>query len=825
MSNKQLKRKDKIKSSVSSKKLDEGIPLINKLQILGFFIALIGVLIALSIISYSDIDQSRLENFKILDIFKTESKASAFNTENWLGVAGVIISNFLIKNSFGYFSIIIPGLIVLYGIILLRKKNLLDSIQMSIYLLSFMVLSSAFFGLLKFNIGKENISHTLSGNTGDYLSSILYHLIGSFAGYILLTLLIIFVGFLIINRDIFTSLAKISGFLSGLKEKYKETVAERELKKTQKQENEENFVPLKNKSKKETLTEEEPLLKDTKINRPLEDSLIAAETSKISKKELIIEQPEVKLEDNFEFKPVKQKEKTISRKQDLDTLNDINVPAVEVLNEYKLPSLELLDEPLKEELEVISDVELNENGKLLQAKLLLFGVKIKSVFATPGPVVTLYELIPEEDVKLSKIESLQDDIALAMKAKGIRMIIPIPGKGTVGIEIPNHNPKMVKIKGVIGSKKFIDSGNQLPIALGKTIAGEVYIDDLAKMPHLLIAGSTGSGKSVGINTIIASLLYKMHPSDLKFILIDPKKIELNLYSKLKNHYLAVSKDFKESIVTTPQNSVSILKSLELEMEKRYERLAHATVRNIYDYNKKFSNGLTKDDEIVKHTKMPYLVVIIDELADLMITAAREVEEPIARLAQLSRAVGIHLVLATQRPSVDVITGVIKANFSARIAYLVNSKVDSRTILDMNGADQLLGLGDMLYLPPGVPKPVRIQNPFISAEEVEKLTDFIGNQKGFSRPYELPSVLSSKKKSLSGDYDRDELFEEAAKMIVRYQQGSVSVLQRRLKIGYARAARIVDELEMAGIVGPGEGSKPREVLVESESQLEDLFNNL
>jgi S-DNA-T family DNA segregation ATPase FtsK/SpoIIIE len=336
------------------------------------------------------------------------------------------------------------------------------------------------------------------------------------------------------------------------------------------------------------------------------------------------------------------------------------------------------------------------------------------------------------------------------------------------------------------------------------------------------AGSTGSGKSVGINTIIASLLYKLNPADLKFVLIDPKKIELNLYTKLKNHYLAVSRDIKESIITTPQNAVLILKSLELEMEKRYERLANATVRNIADYNKKIKEGFLKDDENIKHGKMPYLVVIIDELADLMITAAREVEEPIARLAQLARAVGIHLILATQRPSVDVITGVIKANFSARIAYLVNSKVDSRTILDMNGADQLLGNGDMLYLPPGVGKPMRIQNPYISSEEVEKITEFIGSQAGFSRPFELPSVVANRKKSYSESNERDELFEEAARLIVRYQQGSVSLLQRRLKVGYARAARIVDELEAAGVVGPFDGSKAREVLVDSEAQLDQLI---
>ncbi|MGH2574831.1 MAG: DNA translocase FtsK, partial [Ignavibacteria bacterium] len=495
---------------------------------------------------------------------------------------------------------------------------------------------------------------------------------------------------------------------------------------------------------------------------------------------------------------------------------------VEELKDYKFPSLDLLDEPLKEELEVISDEELKENGRLLQAKLLHFDVKIEKVIATPGPVVTLYELIPAEDVKLSKIESLQDDIALAMKAKGIRMIIPIPGKGTVGVEIPNHESCIVKIKSVLGSKKFNDTNYQLPVALGKTISGEVYIDDLARMPHLLIAGSTGSGKSIGINTIITSLLYKLHPSDLKFILIDPKKIELNLYSKLEYHYLAVSRDINENIITVPQNAVLALKCLEIEMEKRYERLANAAVRNIFDYNKKFNDGLLKDDENVKHTKMPYLIVIIDELADLMLTASRDVEEPIARLAQLARAVGIHLVLATQRPSVDVITGVIKANFSARIAYLVNSKVDSRTILDMNGAEQLLGQGDMLYLPPGVPKPLRIQSPYISSEEVEKLTDFINAQSGFSKPYELPSVNANKKKSYLESQERDELFEEAARLIVRYQQGSVSLLQRRLKVGYARAARIVDELESAGVVGPFDGSKAREVLIENEEQLNEVL---
>jgi len=363
----------------------------------------------------------------------------------------------------------------------------------------------------------------------------------------------------------------------------------------------------------------------------------------------------------------------------------------------------------------------------------------------------------------------------------------------------------------------------LPLALGKTIAGEVFTDDLSRMPHVLMAGSTGSGKSVGINTMLASLLYRMHPSELKVMLIDPKKIELSQYAKLKNHFLAKSPDFEEDIVTIPNNAVLALKGAELEMERRYNLLSKATVRNIQDYNAKLAAGDLKDTEETKHLKMPYLVVVIDELADLMITAAREVEEPIARLAQLARAVGMHLIVATQRPSVDVITGVIKANFPARIAYQVASKTDSRTILDMNGAEQLLGNGDMLYLASGSPKPVRLQNAFISPREVDALVDHIGNQQGYAQPFLLPSALERRRSTeQSADAGRDALFEEAAHIIVRYQQGSVSLLQRRLKIGYSRAARLVDELEAAGIVGPADGSKAREVMIASESHLDDLL---
>lgn len=499
---------------------------------------------------------------------------------------------------------------------------------------------------------------------------------------------------------------------------------------------------------------------------------------------------------------------------DGDLLEDISDEQID----YQPPPVELLT-PQSDQADV-NDEELKENARILQEKLGTFNIQIENLTVTPGPVVTLYEFVPAAGIKIAQIESLADDIALALKARGIRIIAPIPGKGTVGVEIPNHKPAMVRIRAVLNTAKFREADFRLPLALGKTTVGEVFCDDLAKMPHLLIAGATGSGKSVGINAILASLLYKMHPADLKFAIIDPKKIELTQYRALKDHFLATSPDIDEDIVTNPQNAVILLKALEMEMDRRYDILAKGRQRNILDYNRKVDEGHYSSDTSFNHAKLPYIVVIVDELADLMITAAGEVEEPIARLAQLARAIGIHMIVATQRPSVNVITGTIKANFPARIAYQVATKIDSRTILDMNGAEQLLGNGDMLYLPGGMPKPVRLQNAFISTEEVEALCDHIGNQKGYSKPFLLPSVVEKKSKSGgSSDAEQDELFEEAARLIVRHQQGSVSLIQRRLKVGYSRAARLVDELEMAGIVGPFDGSKARAVLVESESELE------
>lgn len=489
---------------------------------------------------------------------------------------------------------------------------------------------------------------------------------------------------------------------------------------------------------------------------------------------------------------------------------------------YIPPTLQLLKPD--EQTDVLSDDELERNATILQEKLRTFKIEITDVTVTPGPVVTQYEFIPAAGIKVSQIENLADDIALALKARGIRIIAPVPGKGTVAVEIPNNKPQLVRFSGILQSPKFQDNKLHLPIALGKTINGEVFVDDLAKMPHLLIAGSTGSGKSVGINALVCSLLYKMHPRNMKMLIIDPKKVEMTPYRAISHHFLAVCPDIDENIVTEPANAVIALKSVEAEMDRRYTLLAHVGQRNIVDYNKKVKSGAYKDDDKFVHQELPFIVVVIDELADLMMTASKDVEPPITRLAQLARAIGIHLVVATQRPSVNVITGLIKANFPARMAYQVASKIDSRTILDTNGAEHLLGNGDMLYLPGGSPKPTRIQNSFLTTDEVEAVCDHIGNQIGYSQPFTLPSIeeKSSGGAGSMAAAERDEYFEEAARLVVEHQQGSVSLVQRRLKVGYSRAARIIDQLEDAGVVGPFDGSKARVVYPESVMELEGLI---
>ncbi|HTX17657.1 MAG TPA: DNA translocase FtsK 4TM domain-containing protein [Bacteroidota bacterium] len=803
------------------KKSDEGKKSRRNKQIGSFLLMVLGLLVLLSLISYSAIDEASgdLSFSQLARIVSNDPviQAKAAATHNWLGLVGAIISNFLINSTVGFGVFVLPFLLLAWGWTTLRRGNVRRLMYFTNYVVVIVLLLSTFFGLLRIAGMSEILSPQWSGVVGAFLSNVLGQLVGS-AGAIIITVSLLFVAVtLAIDLDLHVTSERvkdfflmtgeiISGNLARWKEKRAIAAAEKERQRAS--------IEVRRPAEELVPRAERP----AKTKEPVPAEPVEEEAS-----EEIPPPPEERQPESGE-NPAGEPSldiKEMVKDEEVD-LEERDVEDEEI--DYVFPSVDLLTS--SRQAETIDDAELKANAELLRAKLADFDVEVANVSVTPGPVVTLYELVPATGVKVAKIVNLSNDLALAMQAKGIRIEAPIPGKGTVGVEIPNHKPSMVTIRSIINSTRFRDSRAALPLAMGKTISGEVYVDDLSKMPHLLIAGSTGSGKSVGINTIITSLLYRLHPSEVKFLIVDPKKIELSLYRKLEHHFLAVSKDIDEKIITMPQNAVLALKAVELEMEQRYDKLAHAGVRNIADYNERITSGRLKDSDTVRHRKLPYIIIIIDELADLMITAAREVEEPITRLAQLARAVGIHLVVATQRPSVDVITGVIKANFPARIAYQVSSKTDSRTILDMNGAEQLLGNGDMLYLPSSSPKPIRIQNAFISSDEVESIADHIGKQRGYSRPFELPSVLERQRSSAGvGGGARDELFVEAARTIVRHQQGSVSLLQRRLKVGYSRAARLVDELEAAGIVGPFDGSKAREVLIESDAALEVILKDL
>lgn len=797
-----------------------------KKKILGILLILFSILILLSILSYSRFDKANL-NYKFSDLFRVFGSNSEFihradSTHNLLGIFGAYISDFFINSTLGIFSSVFPLMFLIWGISFLYKINFRRLINISNFLIITGAILATFFGVLRTHYKVLTGVYEISGSIGDYLGEASGRLLGGIGSIFFLIAASAIL--LVVAFDI-----KIENIFMFFKNMFFKSVN------TIKDEYEKSGIPA----------DEDENLKKIKELRPEKSRKKAQPKEKAPSAEDLMEE-EAKEQTRIRIirkndSPTGQEENAVQneeqKKVDLEKTGEI--PAKEIDREkeaelpdqwnekisYKKPGLDLL-EPIPEENFKVAEEELKKNAELLKEKLKLFDIEIEDISVTPGPVVTLYEIVPSPGVKISRIVGLEHDIALALAARGIRIIAPIPGKSAIGVEIPNAVASLVNARSVLG--KISESNAELPVALGKTINGDVYVTDLAKMPHLLIAGSTGSGKSVGINMLIASLLYTKQPAEVKLIMIDPKKIELSFYNKLRRHYLAVSPDLDEEIITNPQNAVLLLKSVEYEMEKRYDKLAKAGVRNIVDYNQKLADPKRrpKDTDEVKHHHLPYLIVIIDELADLMITAGKEVEEPIARLAQLARAVGIHLVLATQRPSVNVITGVIKANFSARIAYQVATKIDSRTILDMNGAEQLLGRGDMLFLPTGSPKPIRVQNAFISTDEVERITEYIQKQPAFSKPFFLPSLYDKKKESSSGFLsDLDPMFEDAARVIVRHQQGSVSLLQRRLKLGYSRAARIVDQLEEAGIVGPNDGSKARTVLIENEEQLETILRSL
>ena len=490
------------------------------------------------------------------------------------------------------------------------------------------------------------------------------------------------------------------------------------------------------------------------------------------------------------------------------------------MSNFRFPTFNLLRQ-YNESISIDPD-ELEANKNNIVETLKNYSIGISEIKATVGPTITLYEIVPDAGIRISKIKNLEDDIALSLSALGIRIIAPIPGKGTIGIEVPNKRPTVVSMYSAISSKRFQESQMELPIALGKTISNETFVVDLAKMPHLLMAGATGQGKSVGLNVVLTSLLYKKHPAEVKFVLVDPKKVELTLFNKIERHYLAKLPDTDEAIITDTHKVINTLNSLCIEMDNRYDLLKAAMVRNIKEYNEKFKKRKLNTNE--GHQFLPYIILVIDEFADLIMTAGKEVETPIARLAQLARAIGIHLIVATQRPSVNVITGIIKANFPSRIAFRVTSKIDSRTILDAPGADQLVGRGDMLYSAGN--ELIRIQCAFVDTPEIEKITDYIGSQKAYPMAYQLPEFIGEEGgTNLDNNIEeRDKLFKEAAEIIIISQQGSASLLQRKLKLGYNRAGRLIDQLEAAGVVGPFEGSKARQVLISDLMGLEQLLEN-
>lgn len=821
--------------------MTSGLSESRKLEILGILIMAIGALLALSIVTYNSADYALIQSLSGDSLLANEGPA--LRIQNGLGVVGAYLSYLFVYLLFGYMSIIIPVIITGYGWFVFRRRDVKEMLWPTAYGIWTMILLSTILGW--FYINFEPYSSVWSGSSGLKIAEIFQVITAPVGSAIILFVLFVTTFLAMLDRDLQRTVDFVKSTIADWKERVEEKREERQQRKEEKAQEKEEQKAIKaqqqaeKKMKKassngqEAQTEEEkPASIDEIVERSQEEDKQRLKEQKEEIKDLddrqraIIEKKEADKiiedeEDDVEVSVYVGKGEEEANARDLDRHNKDKSKEVPEIK-YKFPTIDLLDTPPNEGNEVDLE-EIKNNKRIILDKLKRHKIEILSINAIVGPTVTLYELEPAPDVKISKIESYANDLKMATAAHGLRIIAPIPGRSAVGIEVPNSSRETVFIKSVINTKKFVETDKELPVAFGKTIENEVFLIDLTKMPHLLIAGATGSGKSVGINTIITCLLYKCNPDDLKFVMIDPKKIELSLYRNIENHFLATLPGAEEPIITDTTKAQETLESLTKEMDERYDLMKMAMVRDIKDYNKKFDGG--ELDEELGHRHLPYIVVIIDELADLMMTAGKQIEEPIARLAQLARAVGIHLVVATQRPSVNVITGTIKANFPARIAYQVASKVDSRTILDTGGADQLIGRGDMLFTNGG--GMTRIQNAFVSTEEVESITAFIGKQRGYKHPFHLPVIEDE---SSSADIpdpleDIDEYFEAAAKIVVLHQQGSVSLLQRKLKIGYNRAGRIIDQLYNAGVVGPYQGSTARDVLVDTEEELEQLLDDL
>jgi S-DNA-T family DNA segregation ATPase FtsK/SpoIIIE len=717
------------------------------------------------------------------------------DVRNWLGRFGAMTSHRMIYGWFGIASFLIPFNLVIWGIRVLFKKSILPiGKTLSISILSIVWLSIS----LGFSFKGEN--DFMGGVFGLQTSGWVTSAIGG-VGMIFFIIFTALISIVILFNPKIPSFGRVfskkdehldeESMEVGNKVSTEQIIRENSAPEIDLTENTESGIELETEN---PITEEPEEI----IEEGPEDlgTFIGEEESTISTDEFEVEVAEV--------------EEVLSEDQLDDKLKEFGPydPKLD-LSSYQLPGLDLLADHGGGNISV-NKQELEDNKNKIVETLNNYKIKIAKIKATIGPTVTLYEIVPAAGVRISKIKNLEDDIALSLAALGIRIIAPMPGRGTIGIEVPNSDPDVVSMRSLIASDKFQNNDMELPIALGKTIANETLVADLAKMPHLLMAGATGQGKSVGLNAILVSILYKKHPSQVKFVLVDPKKVELTLFTKIERHFLAKLPDDSDAIITDTSQVVTTLNSLCVEMDQRYDLLKDAMVRNIKEYNKKFIDRKLNPEK--GHKYLPYIILVIDEFADLIMTAGKEVETPIARLAQLARAIGIHLIVATQRPSVNVITGIIKANFPARIAFRVTSKIDSRTILDSGGADQLIGKGDLLYSPGN--ELIRLQCGFVDTPEVDDITDFIGSQRGYPSAYHLPEYVEETGTGNSDiDLDeRDSMFEQAAEVIVTQQQGSASLLQRKLKLGYNRAGRIVDQLEAAGIIGPHRGSKARDVLV-------------
>ena len=760
--------------------------------IFGLFLMLFAMFLATSFVSYifsGQEDQSQLSNFTNKEV----------PVKNLLGKIGASMSHFFIENGFGVAAAYLPILLFFTGLSIFLKGGLKRIRKFWVWGILGMLWISI---TLAFLLPKNPV---LGGVVGFELNNYLQQFLGKTG--LLLSLLFLLVSYLVIRFKLTPELVKNS----LIKEK-----AEAQI----------EGEPIVTIDQTSLNTEE---LKEVEFKSPLELSLEDLKPISTVPKNYSEEEKNFKddldVESKSDLDVSIAVEKIVEENRVDENLSDQLVkdfgefdPTLELGN-YKFPTLNLLRD-YNESISVDQE-ELEANKNRIVETLNNYKIGIDRIKATVGPTVTLYEIVPEAGIRISKIKNLEDDIALSLSALGIRIIAPIPGKGTIGIEVPNKKPTMVSMKSVISSTKFQNSEMELPIALGKTISNETFVIDLAKMPHLLMAGATGQGKSVGLNAVLTSLLYKKHPAEVKFVLVDPKKVELTLFNKIERHYLAKLPDTEEAIITDTTKVINTLNSLCIEMDMRYDLLKLAMVRNIKEYNAKFK--LRKLNPNDGHKYLPYIVLIIDEFADLIMTAGKEIETPIARLAQLARAIGIHLIVATQRPSVNVITGIIKANFPARAAFRVTSKIDSRTILDSSGADQLIGKGDMLYADGN--NLIRLQCAFVDTPEIDKITEFIGSQRAYANAYMLPEY-SGDEIGTNLDIDiseRDNLFRDAALVIVHAQQGSASLLQRKLKLGYNRAGRLIDQLEAAGIVGPFEGSKARQVLIPDEMALNKLLD--